>query len=153
MGKIARLLFGAMAFAFLVLPASAQPADVNARVTVRYLVSDVAQSVAFYRDVLGFQVQNDGAPTLAQVRKGALDLVLVGPEATGARPVADGSKQTPGGWNRILLAVSDIDTEVARLKKSGVRVRTEILDGRAARQVLINDPSGNTVELVQFKSP
>jgi catechol 2,3-dioxygenase-like lactoylglutathione lyase family enzyme len=150
----ARLILGLTlaAQAFTAGAQSTQTAqETPSPVVVRYLVNDVAASVSFYTNHLGFTVENNGAPVLASVRKGLLNLVLVGPTATGAKPAADGTKQVPGGWNRILLPVADLEAETERLKKAGVIFRTDIQEGVAARQILLNDPSGNTVELVQFK--
>ena len=98
--------------------------------TVRYLVDDVTISVAFYVNLLGFTLENNAAPTLASVRKGMLNLVLVGPAATGARPAADGTRQTPGGWNRILLPVADLPAEVERLRKADVARQRAVDDGQ-----------------------
>jgi catechol 2,3-dioxygenase-like lactoylglutathione lyase family enzyme len=118
---------------------------------VRYLVTDVASAVAFYRDRLGFTVAMDFAPGFAAVELGDLTLYLsgVGGPGGGSQPMADGSVPQPGGWNRIQLVVDDLDAEVRRLQEQGARFRNEIVVGRGGSQVLLEDPSGNPVELFQ----
>ncbi len=118
-------------------------------VSVRYLVDDVAASVAFYREVLGFEVLNDFGPAFADVARGRLRLLLSGPASSAGRPMADGECPSPGGWNRIHLIVEDLAAEVDRLAARGARFRNEIVDGPGGRQVLLLDPSGTVVELFQ----
>ncbi len=123
--------------------------DPDEVVSVRYLVTDVEESVAFYTAHLGFEVLNDFAPAFADVARGHLRLLLSGPASSAGRPMADGETPGPGGWNRIHLLVDDIDAEVARLRAAGVPFRNEVLAGPGGMQVLLLDPSGNVVELFQ----
>lgn len=122
--------------------------DVREFVSVRYIVNDVAESVAFYTKYLGFEVLTN-FPAFADVARGNLRLLLSGPMSSAARPMPDGEKPTPGGWNRIHLIVDDLAAEVARLKAEGAPFRNEILEGPGGKQVLLRDPSGNVVELFQ----
>jgi predicted enzyme related to lactoylglutathione lyase len=118
-------------------------------VSVRYLVNDVAESVGFYAEQLGFEVLNDFAPAFADVRRGNLRLLLSGPMSSAGRPMVDGATPCPGGWNRIHLIVDDIDRDVARLTDAGASFRNPIVDGPGGRQVLLQDPSDNFIELFQ----
>jgi catechol 2,3-dioxygenase-like lactoylglutathione lyase family enzyme len=118
-------------------------------VNVRYLVDDVAESIAFYTDHFGFVVQMDASPAFADVHRGGLRLLLSGPASSAGRPMADGERPGPGGWNRIHFIVADIDAEVARLRAEGATFRNEIVEGPGGRQILLLDPSGNFVELYQ----
>src|SRR5689334_25036242 len=124
--------------------------DVNGIVSVRYLVDDVEAAVAFYTKVLDFEVLNNFAPAFADVARGNLRLLLSGPTSSAGRPMPDGEKPGPGGWNRIHLIVDDIEAEVAHLKAEGAPFRNEILEGPGGKQVLLSDPSGNVVELFQM---
>jgi catechol 2,3-dioxygenase-like lactoylglutathione lyase family enzyme len=119
------------------------------RVSVRYLVDDVAAAVAFYAEVLDFEVLNDFGPAFADVARGHLRLLLSGPTSSAGRPMSDGERPVPGGWNRIHLIVQDLEAEVDRLRGQGVPFRDGIVDGPGGRQVLLLDPSGNLVELFQ----
>jgi catechol 2,3-dioxygenase-like lactoylglutathione lyase family enzyme len=118
-------------------------------VNVRYLVDDVAESIAFYTDHFGFVVQMDASPAFADVHRGSLRLLLSGPASSAGRPMTDGERPGPGGWNRIHFIVDDIDAEVARLRAEGATFRNEIVEGPGGRQILLLDPSGNFVELYQ----
>jgi len=118
-------------------------------VNVRYLVDDVEASIAWYVDHLGFSVISDYAPAFADVRRGSLRLLLSGPTSSAGRPMADGERPRPGGWNRIHLVVEDLDAEVARLRAAGVSFRNDVVSGPGGSQVLLVDPSGNLVELFQ----
>ena len=118
-------------------------------VHVRYLVHDVDEAIAFYTKLLGFEVISNAAPAFADVRRGNLRLLLSGPTSSAGRSMSDGAKPGPGGWNRIHFHVADIDAEVARLRGSGATFRNDIIEGPGGRQVLIQDPSGNFVELFQ----
>ena len=117
-------------------------------VNVRILVDDVAASVEFYTRHFGFHVLN-AFPAFADVQRGHLRLLLSGPQSSAARPMADGERPRPGGWNRIHFIVDDLDAEVASLTAAGVPFRNEVVSGPGGSQVLACDPSGNLVELFQ----
>ena len=125
--------------------------DPREMVSVRYLVDDVEQAVAFYTQFLGFEVLNN-FPAFADVARGNLRLLISGPASSAARPMADGAKPGPGGWNRIHLIVDDIDAEVARLRAAGAPFRNDVIAGPGGKQALVQDPSGNIVELFQMAS-
>jgi catechol 2,3-dioxygenase-like lactoylglutathione lyase family enzyme len=116
-------------------------------VTVRYMVNDVKAAIAFYTTILGFSLLTDYSPAFADVKLGDLRLLLAGPSSSAARPMPDGRQPEPGGWNRILLIVDDIAAEVARLRAAGVTFRNDIISGPGGSQVVIEDPSGNAIEL------
>jgi len=118
-------------------------------VNVRYMVDDVEASIAFYVSHLGFELISSAAPAFADVRRGALRLLLSGLASSAGRPMPDGRTPGPGGWNRIHLIVDDIEAEVERLRAEGVGFRNEIVSGPGGRQILLEDPSGNPVELFQ----
>ncbi len=120
-------------------------------VSVRYIVRDVDEAIEFYSRRLGFTVVMHPAPTFAILALGDFHLMLSAPEGPGggARAAADGSRPEPGGWNRIQIEVGDVEAETARLRKAGVRFRTDLITGVGARQVLVEDPSGNPVELFE----
>lgn len=122
--------------------------DPREMVNVRYMVDDVPEAVAFYTKVLGFEVLNS-FPPFADVARGNLRLLLSGPASSAGRPMPDGAKPGPGGWNRIHLLVDDIEAEVARLREAGATFRNEILSGPGGKQILLLDPSGNVIELFQ----
>jgi catechol 2,3-dioxygenase-like lactoylglutathione lyase family enzyme len=113
------------------------------------MVDDVDAAVAFYTAHLGFSVINHFGEAFADVERGDLRLLLSGPTSSAARPMPDGAQPGPGGWNRIHLLVEDIETEVARLREEGVPFRNDIVTGPGGAQILIEDPSGNVVELFQ----
>ena len=121
----------------------------EATVSVRYMVHDVSESVAFYTGVLGFEVLNDFAPAFADVRRGNLRLLLSGPTSSAGRAMEDGEVPGPGGWNRIHLVLDDLDAEVARRAAAGASFRNEVVVGPGGSQILVQDPSGNVVELFQ----
>jgi catechol 2,3-dioxygenase-like lactoylglutathione lyase family enzyme len=118
-------------------------------VNVRYMVDDVDQAIAFYTEVLGFEVLTSASPAFADVKRGNLRLLLAGPKSSAGRPMADGTKPGPGGWNRIHFIVDDLDAEVARLREDGATFRNDIVEGPGGKQILLQDPSGNVVELFQ----
>lgn len=121
-------------------------------VHVRYIVDDVAAAIAFYTTHLGFTVIGDQGPAFADVQLGDLRLLLSGPQSSAARPMPDGRKPAAGGWNRIHLIVNDIAAEVARLRAAGVPFRSDIVRGPGGAQIVLDDPSGNPVELFQPRS-
>jgi catechol 2,3-dioxygenase-like lactoylglutathione lyase family enzyme len=118
-------------------------------VSVRYMVDDVQSSVDFYTRHLGFELRFSAVPAFAEVLRGRLRLLLAGPKSSAGRPMPDGRQPAPGGWNRIHFVVEDIDGEVRRLRDAGVHFRNEIVTGPGGRQILIDDPSGNPIELFQ----
>jgi catechol 2,3-dioxygenase-like lactoylglutathione lyase family enzyme len=119
-------------------------------VSVRYMIDDVDAAIKFYTTYLGFTLESFPAPPLATVTRGNLRLLLSGPESSGRRPLQDGTKPVPGGWNRIELQVADIQAEAARLRAAGVKFRRDdIVTGPGGSQIWIVDPSGNLVELFQ----
>src|SRR5262249_10593814 len=122
--------------------------DPRNMVSVRYMVDDVEKAVAFYTKFLDFEVLNK-FPAFADIARGNLRLLLSGPNSSAGRPMPDGTKTGPGGWNRIHLIVDDITAEVARLRDAGAPFRNDILEGPGGKQVLLKDPSGNVVELFQ----
>lgn len=119
-------------------------------VGVRYMIDDVPAAVRFYTTLLGFALQQDASPAFAAVSRDGVRLLLSGDGSSGKRPLADGQRQVPGGWNRIHLQVTNLEAEVERLRAAGVRFRTnEIVTGPGGAQVIIDDPSGNPIELFQ----
>lgn len=117
--------------------------------TVRYFVGDVDQAVAFYSKQFEFTVQQQFGPNMAILGRGDLTLWLAGANASASRPMPDGRRPEPGGWNRFVLEVADLAATVARLKAAGVRFRSEIVSGPGGQQILAEDPFGNVVELFQ----
>ncbi len=122
-------------------------------VHVRYLVDDVSDAVAFYTEHLGFEVLNDFSPAFADVARGGLRLLLSGPTSSAGRAMPDGTVPGPGGWNRIHLLVDDLEAEVARLRAAGAPFRNDVVEGPGGKQILLQDPSGNVVELFQPAAP
>jgi catechol 2,3-dioxygenase-like lactoylglutathione lyase family enzyme len=118
-------------------------------VNVRYMVNDVDESIAFYTKLLGFELLTNFAPAFADVQRGNLRLLLAGPTSSAGRPMPDGTKPGPGGWNRIHFVVDDIHAEVARLRDAGADFRNDIIEGPGGKQILLQDPSGNVIELFQ----
>jgi catechol 2,3-dioxygenase-like lactoylglutathione lyase family enzyme len=118
-------------------------------VSVRYMVDDVDEAIAFYTNVLGFELLTNAPPAFADVKRGHLRLLLAGPASSAGRPMPDGTKPGPGGWNRLHFIVEDLDAEVSRLRGAGAQFRNDILEGPGGKQILLLDPSGNVVELFQ----
>ena len=116
---------------------------------VRYLVKDVARAVAFYTTHLGFTLKHQQLPAFASVSLGDVDILISGPQASGSRPMPDGREQAPGGWNRVVLRVDDLPAFIETLKKAGLRFRNEMLTGPGGRQIQIEDPDGNPIELFE----
>ena len=121
----------------------------NDTVNVRYMVDDVATSIDFYTKLLDFEVLTNAAPAFADVKRGNLRLLLSGPRSSAGRPMPDGVTPGPGGWNRIHFIVDDIDTEVERLRQAGATFRNDTIEGPGGKQILLQDPAGNVVELFQ----
>ncbi|MGH9263833.1 MAG: VOC family protein [Acidimicrobiales bacterium] len=117
--------------------------------SVRYMVDDVETAVDFYTSHFGFEVQSSAAPAFADVKRGSLRLLLSGPASSAGRPMPDGARPGPGGWNRIHFVCEDLDTEVARLRGEGVPFRNDVVTGPGGRQILVQDPAGNLIELFQ----
>jgi len=123
------------------------PADET--VNVRYMVDDVAEAVEFYANHFGFEPRSVTLPAFADVTKDHLRLLLSGPKSSAGRPMPDGAVPGPGGWNRLHFVTADLDGEIARLKAEGVRFRNDVVSGPGGRQILVEDPSGNLIELFQ----
>ncbi len=120
-------------------------------VRVRYMVNELDPAVAFYTTYLGFQIKQEARPHFAMLSRGSLELVLstsFGPGGA-AKPMPDGRKPEPGGWNRIIINVDDLPGEVERLRKAGLHFRNEIVKGPGGSEILLEDPSGNPIELFQ----
>jgi len=122
-----------------------------ATVQVRYIVNEVDAAIEFYREQLGFEVVMHPAPAFAMLSRGDLRLVLSAPNPTGGggQSMPDGTRPEPGGWNRFALEVTDIETEVERLRQAGAQFRNDIVTGVGGKQILVNDPSGNPIELFE----
>jgi catechol 2,3-dioxygenase-like lactoylglutathione lyase family enzyme len=122
-------------------------------VNVRYMVNDVEAAVAFYTANLGFTLLSNAAPAFADVKRGNLRLLLAGPASSAGRPMPDGRRPEPGGWNRIHFIVEDLATEVERLRAAGLRFRNDIVTGPGGKQILLEDPSDNLIELFEPAQP
>jgi catechol 2,3-dioxygenase-like lactoylglutathione lyase family enzyme len=120
----------------------------NDIVSVRYIVDDVAAAVDFYTRHFGFEV-NTNFPAFADVVRGNLRLLLSGPESSAGRPMTDGERPKPGGWNRVHFITDQFDAEIARLKAAGVSFRNDVVSGPGGRQILAQDPAGNLIELFE----
>ena len=118
-------------------------------VNVRYMVDDVEAAVDFYTANFGFELRFSAAPAFADVIRGNLRLLLSGPKSSAGRPMPDGRTPEPGGWNRMHFIVEDIDAEVGRLRAAGITFRNDIISGPGGRQILLEDPAGNPIELFQ----
>jgi catechol 2,3-dioxygenase-like lactoylglutathione lyase family enzyme len=130
---------------------SREKGDPMPTVQVRYIVRDVDAAIAFYRDQLGFREDMHPAPPFAMLSRGDLRLVLSAPNPAGGggQPMPDGKQQEPGGWNRFALEVDDLESTVASLRRAGARFRNDIVTGVGGKQILLEDPSGNPIELFQ----
>ena len=116
---------------------------------VRYQVTDVSRAATFYVQQFGFTLEHQQLPAFATVSLGELKLLLSGPQASGSRPMPDGRRQGPGGWNRVVLRVADLATHVGRLKAAGVPLRTTLEHGPGGKQIQVEDPDGNPIELFE----
>ena len=116
---------------------------------VRYQVKDVQRSIAFYTQTLGFKLDMQNLPAFGQVSIGDLKLILSGPGASGSRPMPDRRQQEPGGWNRVVLQVKDLPARIGELKSQGVRFRNEMEVGPGGKQIQVEDPDGNPIELFE----
>lgn len=121
--------------------------------SIRYLVNDVDESVGFYSGQLGFELNQQFGPAMAILSKGDLTLWLAGPPSSAAQPMPNGEKPAPGGWNRFVFQVEDLNGLVTSLKTQGTKFRNEIVQGPGGSQILCEDPSGNVIELFQPASP
>jgi len=128
------------------------PGDPNVA-TVRYLVSDVDRAIAFYTQVLDFELEQQNGPVIAIVSHGPLLLLLSGAASSGARPMPDGRRQEPGGWNRILIYVDDIDAQIKKLQAAGAHFRNSVEAGPGGKQIQLDDPDGNPIELHEAPPP
>ena len=127
----------------------AQHAFVRSVHGVRYQVKNVERSVSFYTQRLGFTLEHQHLPAFANVSLGHTQILLSGPGASGSRPMPDGRPQEPGGWNRVVLKVADLPGFIAELKKAGLRFRNEMETGPGGRQIQLEDPDGNPIELFE----
>ena len=130
-------------------PATARHPMVDGVHGIRYQVRDVARAVTFYTEHLGFTLKHQQLPAFANVTLGDASLLLSGPGASGSRPMPDGQAQAPGGWNRVVLRVRDLAAFIEILKAAGVRVRNEMESGPGGRQIQVEDPDGNPIELFE----
>jgi len=126
-----------------------------AKVQVRYIVNDVDAAIAFYCRQLGFQEDMHPSPTFAMLSRGGLRLVLSAPSANagGGQSMPDGTRQGPGGWNRFAIEIADLEATVEALRAAGVRFRNDVVTGVGGKQIIVDDPSGNPVELFQPTLP
>ena len=115
--------------------------------TVRYLITDVERAVTFYTQVLDFRVEMRNGAVIAIVSRGPLQLILSGPGSSGARAMPDGRRQEPGGWNRIVLYVTSLDAQIQKLKQASAHFRNQVEEGPGGRQIQVDDPDGNPIEL------
>ena len=118
-------------------------------VSIRYMIDDVPAAIEFYTTHLGFALQLDASPAFASVVRDGVRLLLSGKTSSGRRPMPDGREPGPGGWNRIHIQVNDLEAEVTRLREAGLKFRNNIIKGPGGSQILLDDPSGNPVELFQ----
>jgi len=123
--------------------------DIRGLWGVRYQVKDASRSIAFYTEKLGFKLDHKNLPAFAQVSVGNFKLILSGPGASGSRPMPDGRKQEPGGWNRVILHVPDLAAKIETLKNSGIQFRNQMEVGPGGKQIQLEDPDGNPIELFE----
>jgi glyoxylase I family protein len=116
---------------------------------IRYQVKDVARAIAFYTQHLGFKLERQQLPAFASISLGGSHIILSGPGASGSRPMPDGQQQEPGGWNRVVLKVADLPSLIAALEKVGLHFRNKMETGPGGRQIQIEDPDGNPIELFE----
>jgi catechol 2,3-dioxygenase-like lactoylglutathione lyase family enzyme len=121
----------------------------DATTHVRYMVDDVGRAVSFYTEHFGFEEVGPSSPAFSAVTRGNLRLLLSGPQSSAGRAMPDGAEPGPGGWNRIHFICSDLDAEVSRLRAEGVSFRNDVVSGPGGKQILVEDPSGNLIELFQ----
>lgn len=147
---LALLLLAASGLLVAARPQSKEQTNMTT-VRVRYMVNELDPAVEFYTKYLGFQVKQENKPYFAMLSQGNLEFVLSTPFGPGgaAKPMPDGRKPEPGGWNRIIINVDDLQAEVAHLKKAGLHFRNDIVSGPGGSEILLDDPSGNPVELFQ----
>ena len=117
--------------------------------TVRYLVNDVERAIDFYTRTLEFKLDQSMAPAFARISKDDLTLWLAGPKSSAARPMPDGRQPEPGGWNRFVIEIAELEPLVAKLKQEGIRFRNDVVTGPGGKQILLEDPDGNVVELFE----
>ncbi len=117
--------------------------------TVRYIVNDVEAAIGFYTGLLGFELKQKFGPAIGILTKDDLELWVAGPPSSAQRPMPDGSQPAPGGWNRFVVRVEDIAATVAALREAGANFRNEIISGPGGQQILVEDPSGNAIEVFQ----
>lgn len=118
-------------------------------VSVRYMVDDVDRAIDFYKTQFGFELGQNASPAFAEVIRGKLRLLLAGPKSSAGRPMPDGRIPSPGGWNRLHFVVDDIAAEAERLRSAGIQFRNDIVSGPGGQQILLDDPSGNPIELFE----
>ena len=118
-------------------------------VSVRYMVDDVDRAIDFYTSHFGFELGHNASPAFAEVIRGRLRLLLAGPKSSAGRPMPDGRTPGPGGWNRIHFVVDDLAAAIEPLRSAGVEFRSEVVSGPGGRQIVLDDPSGNPIELFQ----
>jgi glyoxylase I family protein len=123
------------------------PTNGAAIAAVRYQTRDVDRAIKFYTEVLDFRLEHKAGTAFAMVSRGALQLVLSGPGSSGARPMPDGRRQEPGGWNRIIMYVSDLDAEIRKHESAGTHFRNKVEVGPGGKQIQVEDPDGNSIEL------
>jgi len=123
--------------------------EANIVATVRYLVTDVERSIAFYTKALGFKLDQSMAPAFARISNSDLTLWLAGPQSSAARAMPDGRRPEAGGWNRFVVEVKDLVSRVAEMKRAGLRFRNDVVVGPGGKQILLEDPDGNLVELFE----